>query len=325
MSSVRIQVLHQLLENEKEYLSGEELSKVLQISRTAVWKHIEELRKEGYVIEAQKKQGYRILEIPTTLSASTLLPKLSTKWLGHELHVYKEVESTQLIAQKLAREGAPSGTIVIADTQLAGKGRLGRKWYSPPGTGAWLSLILRPEIPVPSAPQLTLLAAVAILKGIRKVTPLEAGIKWPNDVLINGKKVAGILTELSAEADQINHVIVGVGINVSQEEKDFPEELQQMATSLEQEQGESIDRNDLIVSVLKEWEELYEMYIQYGFSPIKTLWEAYTVSLGKEIVARTLQGQYQGLALGITDEGVLLLQDREGVIHKIYSADIKTV
>jgi BirA family biotin operon repressor/biotin-[acetyl-CoA-carboxylase] ligase len=324
MNSVRIQMLHELLNNREVFLSGEDLSHRLHVSRTAIWKHIEELRKEGYSIEAVRKQGYRIVSIPVSLHASTILPHLKTEWLGQTLSVYEEVESTQYIAHRLAQEGAATGSVVIADHQSAGKGRMGRKWHSPPGTGVWMSIILRPDIPLSSTPQLTLLSSVAVLKGIIKATSVEAGIKWPNDVMIGRRKVAGILTELSAEADRVNYVIIGVGINVNQTEEDYPVELREIATSLCIEKGEPIQRNQLIVHILKEWEELYEMYMKHGFLPIKTLWEAYAVSIGKTIVARTLHGHYEGLAKGITEEGVLLLEDAGGTIHKIYSADIET-
>jgi BirA family biotin operon repressor/biotin-[acetyl-CoA-carboxylase] ligase len=324
MNSVRIQMLHELLNNREVFLSGEDLSHRLHVSRTAIWKHIEELRKEGYSIEAVRKQGYRIVSIPDSLHASTILPHLKTEWLGQTLSVYEEVESTQYIAHRLAREGAATGTVVIADHQSAGKGRMGRKWHSPPGTGVWMSIILRPDVPLSSTPQLTLLSSVAVLRGILKATSVEVGIKWPNDVMIGRRKVAGILTELSAEADRVNYVIIGVGINVNQTEEDYPPELREIATSLCIEKGEPIQRNQLIVHILKEWEELYEMYMKHGFLPIKTLWEAYAVSIGKTIVARTLHGHYEGLAKGITEEGVLLLEDAEGMVHKIYSADIET-
>jgi BirA family biotin operon repressor/biotin-[acetyl-CoA-carboxylase] ligase len=325
VNSLRIELLQQLVENRHIFLSGEDLSQRLQVSRTAIWKHIEELRKEGYKIEAVRKQGYKITKVPHTLSESTILPYFKSKWLGHTLYVYDEVESTQVIAQKLAREGAPSGTLVVADQQTAGKGRMGRKWHSQAGTGIWMSLILRPDIPLASTPQLTLLSSIAILKGIMNETNLDIGIKWPNDLLIEGKKIAGILTELSAETDRVNHVIIGVGINVNQVEDDYPEEIRGIATSLAIKAGQVVNRNNLIIQITKEWEDLYELYIKHGFSPIKTLWEAYALSIGRTVVARTLRGQYEGIALGITEEGVLLLEDAEGTIHKIYSADIETV
>lgn len=187
-----------------------------------------------------------------------------------------------------------------------------------------MSLILRPDIPLSATPQLTLLTSVAVLKGIYKACSIEAGIKWPNDLLIGKKKLAGILTELSAETDRINYVIIGIGINVNQSEFDYPEELRDIATSLRLEKGTAVQRNELIVHILKEWEDLYHIYLDHGFSPVKTLWEANAISIGQPIIARTLQGSFQGMAKGITEEGVLLLEDEAGTIHKIYSADIET-
>jgi BirA family biotin operon repressor/biotin-[acetyl-CoA-carboxylase] ligase len=324
VNSLRIRLLQELLNCKTGYVSGEELSERLLVSRTAIWKHIEELRKEGYDIDAQRKQGYRLESIPTTLSESALLPFLDTSWLGKSLYVYNEIDSTQVMAQKLAREGAPSGTVVIADRQTAGKGRMGRKWHSSYGAGIWMSLILRPDIPLSATPQLTLLSSVAVLKGIMKSIPLELGIKWPNDLLINNKKVSGILTELNAETDQVNYVVVGVGINVNQETEHFPEEIRGIATSLRIESGSILERNQVILNVLKEVETLYDLYIEHGFSPIKTLWEAHALSIGRRIIARTPHGTFEGIAQGITQEGVLLLEDVEGHIHKIYSADIET-
>lgn len=325
MNPIRIQLLNELLASRQQFLSGEELSEKLYVSRTAIWKHIEELRKEGYEIEAVRKQGYKIISIPNSLTDSTILPYLKTESFGQQLYVYDQVESTRLIAQKLAREGAPSGTLIIADQQTAGKGRLGRSWFSPSRTGIWMSLIIRPDIPYSSAPQLTLLSAVAITRGLSKVVDVPIRIKWPNDLLINGKKVAGILTELHAETDRINHLVISVGINVNQEEDVFPEELRPIATSLRVESGSLIPRSQLIIDIVHAWEELYHLYLDHGFSPIKTLWESYTITLGKMIIARTLQGQIEGYAQEITDEGVLLIKDSQGTVHKIYSADIETM
>lgn len=324
MNVVRKHLIKELLSNRQIFISGEELCQRLNVSRTAIWKHIEELRKDGYIIDAVRKQGYKILSAPTKISESTIVPYLETKWVGASVKAFDEVESTQQIAHQLARDGASSGTLVVADHQTGGKGRMGRKWHSPAGTGIWMSLILRPDIPLSATPQLTLLTSVAVLKGIYKACSIEAGIKWPNDLLIGKKKLAGILTELNAETDRINYVIIGIGINVNQKGDDYPKELRDIATSLCLEQGTPVKRNELIVHILKEWEDLYHIYLNHGFSPIKTLWEANAISIGQPIVARTLQGSYQGTAKGITEEGVLLLEDSAGTIHKIYSADIET-
>lgn len=185
-----------------------------------------------------------------------------------------------------------------------------------------MSLILRPEIPLHKAPQMTLLASVAISEAIAQQTGLSPSIKWPNDILLNGKKVVGILTELKAEADQVHAVIIGPGINVNQTSNDFPEELKDVATSLQMELGEKVDRAALIQTIMSTFEKRYDEYMTYGFAPIKQLWESYAVTIGKRIIARTVNGQYAGTALGINDEGVLLLET-EGGIQNIYSADIE--
>jgi BirA family biotin operon repressor/biotin-[acetyl-CoA-carboxylase] ligase len=198
-----------------------------------------------------------------------------------------------------------------------------RKWHSPKYTGIWMSLILRPQIPLTKAPQLTLLTAVAVVQAIEEMTGLIPEIKWPNDILINGKKVTGILTELHAEADRIHSTIIGIGMNVNQKQEDFPNELQTIATSLFIEKGEVITRANLIKHIFANIEKLYCLYLDEGFFPIKLLWESYAISIGKQIRARTLTTTIEGKALGITDEGVLQLEDQYGKIHSIYSADIE--
>lgn len=324
MNTVRKQLLNALIEHGEKYVSGEELSQKLNVSRTAIWKHIEELRKEGYQIEAVRKQGYRIMEEPNTLTSSTLIPHLQTNWLAQHMHVYEDVDSTQQLAHQFAQQGAANGTVILAEQQNAGKGRLGRTWFSPKGTGLWMSFVLRPELALPQVPQLTLLSSVAVLRGIKQVVDVDVQIKWPNDLLINHRKLAGILTELNAEADRVNFVILGIGINVNQKREHFPDDLLNVATSLCVETGQVINRKQLFIHIVKQWEELYELYLHKGFSPIRTLWEANSVSMGKVIKARTTNGVLEGIAQGITNEGVLLLQDSDGTIHKIYSADIET-
>ncbi|MCF6093351.1 biotin--[acetyl-CoA-carboxylase] ligase [Microaerobacter geothermalis] len=321
---MREEILRLFKEADGEFLSGEKLSQLLNCSRTAVWKHIEELRKEGYQFEAVKKSGYRLVKSPDTLLAEEIKANLNTSMIGKKVAYFHQVDSTQFKAQHLAKEGAPSGTVVIADEQLGGKGRLGRAWQSPPGSGIWMSLILRPPISLFQAPQFTLLTSVAVIKGIRKIYPiLDPVIKWPNDILVNRKKVCGILTELNAEADKINYLIIGIGINVNQKESDFISEIKDKATSLYITSGQRISRSKLVQAILENFEQLYHLYLEIGFSPIKTLWETNAISIGEYIEARTINGSLFGKALGIDDEGYLLLQDREEKIHRIYSADIE--
>lgn len=316
-------LLHMLSENEGEFVSGQEISNKLSCSRTAIWKHISELRKSGYTIEAVQKRGYRLVTSPNLVTAEEVSLYTGNGTFGKKITYKSSVKSTQEIAHSLAREGAAEGSIVLADEQTGGRGRLGRAWQSPAGTGVWMSLILKPNIPLQKAPQLTLLIAVAASKAIEKVTGLEAAIKWPNDILINGKKTAGILTELQAEADSIHSVIVGIGMNVNQESKHFSDEIAQIATSLSIEGGQTYKRAEIIGVLLQEIEMLYHQYLEKGFGVIKLLWEARAFSLGKRITARSVSGSITGYAKGITEEGVLLLEDDMGQVHSIYSADIE--
>ncbi|PLS02149.1 biotin--[acetyl-CoA-carboxylase] ligase [Neobacillus cucumis] len=322
-SEIRNKLLDAFTNAGETFLSGQYLAELIGCSRTAVWKHMEELRKEGFTLEAVRNRGYRIVKTPENITPDEIRLGLLTNFIGKNIHFEESVESTQKIAHRLSNESVPEGTVVIAEEQRLGKGRMNRSWHSPKYTGIWMSLILRPNIPLTKAPQLTLLTAVAIVQAIEEVTGLEPEIKWPNDILINGKKITGILTELQAEADQIHSVIIGTGINVNQKKEDFPQELHEKASSLSIEKGESISRAELIRSIFKHFEKLYLLYLEQGFFPIKLLWEGYAISIGKNLKARTLTNVIEGKALGITDDGVLKLEDKTGMIHHIYSADIE--
>ena len=322
-SEVRKKLLDAFTAANEDYVSGQYLADLIGCSRTAVWKHVEELRKHGFELEAVKRKGYRIITSPENVSADEVRIGLKTKFLGQVIHYEESVDSTQKIAQRLAYDDVPEGTVVIAEEQILGRGRMERKWHSPKYTGIWMSMILRPKIPISKAPQLTLITAVAVVQAIEELTGLLPNIKWPNDILIRGKKVTGILTELQAEADRISSIIIGIGMNVNQTKEDFPEELQTIATSLAIEKGEKISRAALIRAVLTNIERLYLLYLEQGFAPVKLLWESYAISIGKNIIARTLTGSIHGRAMGITNEGVLMIEDASGQTHFVYSADIE--
>nr|WP_254119485.1 biotin--[acetyl-CoA-carboxylase] ligase [Bacillus sp. FJAT-29790] len=320
---MRKKLLDAFTNHTDDYLSGQHLADVIGCSRTAVWKHIEELRKDGFELEAVRRKGYRIISTPERVTADEIRLGLKTAFLGRHIHYEESVDSTQKIAHHLVNEDSPEGTIVIAEEQLSGRGRMDRPWHSPKFTGIWMSVILRPNIPPPKAPQLTLIAAVAVVQAIEELTALSPQIKWPNDILLNGKKVTGILTELQADADRIISIIIGLGMNVNQQQDDFPEELKAIATSLSIEIGEKLQRAEVIKMLLHKLEQLYLLYLEKGFYPIKLLWESYAVSIGKNITARTLTGSIYGKALGITEDGVLMIEDPSGKIHHVYSADIE--
>ena len=316
------QLLQMLIDHRDSYLSGQKISEALGCSRTAVWKQIAELKKEGYEVEGLQKRGYKLMTKPDNLRPHDIRVGLTTSFIGQTIIYRESLPSTQLLARKLANDHAEEGPIVVCEEQTAGKARLGRKWNSPKGEGIWLSLILRPNILPHKAPQLTLLTAVSVVDGIKNTTGIVCQIKWPNDILINGKKVVGILTELQAEADRVQSVISGFGINVNT--KTFPPELASIATSLALEnEGVDIERARLLQNILQRFEVLYNEYLAKGFRAIKPLWEEHATGLGKIITARTLSGNITGYAKGITNDGTLLIEDNEGKIHKIYSADIE--
>ncbi|MFD2371734.1 biotin--[acetyl-CoA-carboxylase] ligase [Brevibacillus sp. GCM10020057] len=305
-----------------EFISGEELSQTCGCSRTAVWKHIEELRKDGYEVEAVRKSGYRLIAAPDRLSAAEITAGLDTKHIGQRVIAYDEVVSTQPLAQEAAAKGAEEGTLVLAEMQTGGKGRLGRPWHSPKGTGIWMSLVIRPAIPLPKTPQITLLTAVTVARTIREETGLPVKIKWPNDIFIGDKKVCGILTELNAESDRVNYLVIGIGINANSVEADFPEELAAIATSLRIESGQPVKRAAFIRQFCRFFEEEYDYYLQHGFERVKTEWEKNSYTIGRWVSVQTISQKLEGRAVALDDEGVLMVEDETGAIHKVYSADV---
>lgn len=305
----------------EDYISGQALADLVGCSRVAIWKHIDQLRQEGYEIEAVKKKGYRLLKKLDSLRATDILMGLQTEFVGQSIHSYDTVSSTQVVARELAGSGAKDGTAVISDEQTEGTGRLKRKWHSPSNGGIWLSMIMRPDIPPYHAPQLTLLTAVAVVQTLNKFG-VNAGIKWPNDVLVEGRKIAGILTELHAESDQIHHVIIGIGMNINQPLESFPDELKEIATSVLIEKKQRVDRSEFLQSFFKNFEDIYLLYLEKGFEPIKQLWEKLTITIGKKVTVQSLRGSLTGLATGINDDGVLIIMDDEQKSHLVYSGDI---
>jgi BirA family transcriptional regulator, biotin operon repressor / biotin---[acetyl-CoA-carboxylase] ligase len=321
--NIREPLLTLLKESGDSFISGEEISRRLGVSRTAIWKHIEELREEGYVFEAVRRSGYRLLSSPDITTAEEIKLGLKTTVFGQHIHYYSTIDSTQNKCQELAKAGAPEGTLVIADEQVGGKGRLGRVWHAPAGKNISMSLLIRPQLELDQCPQITLLAAVAIVETIKELYKISPAIKWPNDVLIEGKKICGILTELNAEADHINWLIIGMGINVNTEQHEFPLGVSEIATSIAIEKGEKVRRVPFIQGVLQKLEELCDLYVTEGFAPVRRRWEANAVTIGKRVIIRTLQGQLEGLAEGIDDTGVLLVRKNDGTVQKVYSADVE--
>lgn len=309
-----------LLKEQDEYVSGEEISSKLGITRAGVWKNINKLKEEGYAIESVTRKGYRLVNTPDILTKSELLSIVDTKVLGREIYYYDQVESTNDTAKELARKGEQEGTVVIADRQLSGKGRLGKGWDSPSGTGIWMSIILRPDMLPAFASQLTLLAGLGMCEAISKVTGLEAKIKWPNDIVVQGKKVCGILTEMSAEIERVKYIVVGIGVNVNT--KDFPDELAH-ATSLSLQGG----RNFVRRVIVKEFIQLFETdYLCYKQEKNLVLFlERYRrqcITLNRQVKILAPEGEYLAYAKDIKADGALVVVNEQGSEYAISSGEV---
>lgn len=316
--------LLQIFEQYKgDYVSGATMSEQLNCSRTAIWKHIKELRNVGYEIHSSPGRGYKIVKKAEGVRPYEISLYKNTKKIGNELTYVESTDSTQRIAREKVAASVAEGHVIIANEQTKGRGRLGRTWYTTRDTSIAMSIILRPIIPPEHAPQLTLLTAVAVVRAIEKTTALQCDIKWPNDILINNKKVVGILTEMQAEADMVTAVMVGIGVNVNEQLRDIQDDITHIATSLALEKGVEISRAQLIASILAEFEQLYYLFLKEGFSVIRPLWEAHCTTIGSYIYAKTVQDERYGFVKGITEDGGLILVDENGDNHHIYSANIE--
>ncbi len=318
----RHELISLLAEQDDRYISGQALSEKLEVSRTAIWKHINELKKDGYQFESVPKKGYRLIAKPEKLNESTIKWGLATKWLGKRIEFKQEVASTQDLAHTLARKGAEHGTVVTTNKQLSGRGRMDRRWVSDHDGGIWMSLILRPNIPPHQASQMTLFVAVTLVDTLERVTGQKIQIKWPNDLFIDGKKISGILTEMQAELEAIQYLIIGFGINVNQLSKDFPESLEGKSTSLRMESGQEWNRQAIIQNVLRDFEIAYQTYLDTGFEPIKEKWLAHAYRLNEKIHVKTSQEDYVATVKGITNDGALIVLNDKNEEKVIYSAEI---
>src|SRR5262245_50690336 len=278
------QILQSLREAGEGGVSGAALSQELGLSRAAVWARIEELRRLKYDIEASPHRGYRLISAPDLLHADDLASRLGkTKVIGRDIRVFEETTSTNDVIEKLARDGVKEGVVVFAESQTRGRGRLGRQWLSPPRKGLWFSVLLRPDLRPQAATQLTVAAATALRRAIREQTGLTPEIKWPNDILIRGRKVAGVLTELSAELDHIKHITLGIGVDMNQTASEFPVELRKVATSLRIETGRHVNRADLAASILRELDCDYERIRRRQFAKLADEWEEQCITLGRRV------------------------------------------
>ena len=307
-----------LLKRKSGHVSGEDISRHLKISRQALWKHIQDLRESGYEILAVPHLGYHLVSSPDRLFPSEITRQLCTLFIGKKIYYFDNIASTMDAAAELALKGAPEGTLILAEAQNRGRGRLGRSWSSPKYKGIYLSLVLRPKILPSEAAILTLLSAVSVCEAIRDFCGLDARIKWPNDILINQKKAGGILTELNAEMDEIRFVVIGIGLNVNNDQKSLPD----AATSLREQKNQIFNRVELLQGILRELEANYLALKERGNGFIAEKWRGYALTLGKRIKVIQHRQHLEGEAVDIDDDGSLLVRKDSGVMARVTSGDI---
>ncbi len=316
-------ILKLLRSSKSGFVSGEDLAIKLGISRTMVWKHIKALEREGFGIEAVPSQGYRIVSEPDALRLEDIRHGLKTRVIGREIRLMPEVVSTNTLAMELASKGAPEGTVVVAETQTGGKGRLGRKWISPKGN-LYLSVVLRPSIPTYKAPLLTLMGAVAAASAIRTQCAVRATIKWPNDILISGKKAGGLLTEMSAEPDRIRHLVLGIGVDVNMPLDELPPDVRALSTTVACEAGKKIDRTSLLRQLLRDLDSGYEVFLKSEALILKE-WTALNTTIGRRVVVSGSGETLEGTAEGIDREGRLMIRHDDGTTHAVAAGDVTIV
>ena len=321
--SLDVQILTALRAAGDGAVSGAEMSLKLHVSRAAVWARIEDLRSLGYDIEASPHRGYRLLSVPDLLHADDLISRLGkTNVVGRDIRVFQDTTSTNDVIEKLARDGVKEGAVVFAESQTRGRGRLGRKWMSPAKRGLWFSVLLRPDLRPQETTRLTVASATALRRAIESQTGLRPEIKWPNDILIHGKKVAGILTELSGELDHVNYIILGIGVDVNLSQGDFPAELRKSATSLKIELGKPVSRPELAVAILRELDHDYARIASGQFAALANEWEEHGTTIGHEVVIRTGVRQIRGRAEALGEDGELLLRTEHGHLERIIGGDV---
>ncbi|MCK4597822.1 biotin--[acetyl-CoA-carboxylase] ligase [bacterium] len=321
-SNLDEQVLTLLRQSFGEHLSGSSLSHRLSVSRSTLCKQVGELCQQGYEIEVHPRLGYRLISSPDLLLPQEIQHGLKTTAMGHRVFSYQRVGSTNDVALQIARNGAAQGTLVVAEEQTAGRGRMGRSWNSPPGVSLLFSLVLRPRMAPNRVFQLAICGALAVAEVVCQRTHLPVKVKWPNDVLIRGKKLAGVLTETQVDLAGVRFVVLGVGININQAPTDFPEGLQGQATSIRAELGRSVSRRHLLQDLLLKFEEIYDQFQDQGLAPFLDRWRQLSWVLNRKVTVQVGGKEFSGLAVDIDEMGALLLEEASGKRRRLLAGDV---
>lgn len=322
--TAEVEIIKLLRTGGQEYISGQSLSSALGISRTAIWKHIKNIRKMGYTVQASPKKGYRLEVSEAPFNALEISSGLSTEFMGRKIYFYPSLDSTNIKAFELGRAGAPEGTAIIADSQSKGKGRVGRKWESPPGVNLYTSVILRPDISPLHAQNLTFLAAVAVAETVEAFCLRRPTVKWPNDILIDSRKVAGILMEMDSEADRIHFVIAGIGVNINIKERMFPDYIKAIATSIAEKRGTEVGRAEFTRGLYSNIEKWYKIYLKNGFTPVLDAWRGFFDAEGRMIRVVSFNRTIEGMCAGVDSDGALLVRLSSGAVERVISGDVES-
>lgn len=323
--AAELEIIKVLKSGQGGFISGQGLSRALGISRTAIWKHIKNLKEMGFRIEASPSKGYRLDISDLPFNDIEILSGLSTGLIARNIHFFSSLDSTNIKAYELGRLGAPEGSAVIAETQTRGKGRIGRRWESPPGLNLYVSIILRPPVPPQSAHNLTFLSAVALAESIEAFISRKPEVKWPNDILIDGKKTAGILLEMDSEPDRVHFVIAGIGVNLNMKHSMLPEVIRPIATSVSEKAGREIDRAQFARSLFSSMEKWYKVYLNGGFGPILDAWKGFFTMEGKALKVTSFDKVTTGVCAGVDPDGALLLKTASGDVMRVISGDVESV
>lgn len=316
---MKIKILN-LLKESDDFLSGEKISEEFGVTRAAIWKSIKSLKEDGYQIESISRRGYKLLSSPDILTLEEIEDILNTEFIGRKIYYHDSIDSTNKMAKDIAHK-EEEGTIIVAEEQVEGRGRLGRAWLSPKKKGIYFSIILKPHLPPMKVAKLTLIGAAAVHLALEE-TGIKSQIKWPNDIVINGKKVCGILTEMSSELNMINHVVMGIGVNVNLEKDDIPEDLQDKASSLKIESKNQVDRKKLLARILNNFENFYLLFRDNGETnqAIKICRDNSAV-IGNQVQVINGSTKRVGKALDINDNGELIVEF-DGKVETVFSGEI---